>query len=250
MKTRILIIALALVFVSTLAVAGPPPWAKAKSQPGDVPAPDAVWAELCDGLYTVTWETDCDYPGTKFSREKTPISGILGTLSNIRISGFRSWHPSCFSGRNCQYQRNREARPMTGQTKETPLPPGVKRELKNELWDDRTGSALMQTVPRALIFTVTGNWQRIFRQIKWLGLIYSIRRSAEQYEVKVDGPISLFKLNRRYGTSLAKLFPFILQSQEWSVNAKILNRRGERRLLNLELASQKQGKYFQSIRAI
>ena len=98
-----------------------------------------------------------------------------------------------------------------------------------------------------LIFTVTGNWQRIFRQIKWLGLIYTIWKRDERYEVKVDGPTSLFKLNRRYGTSLAKLLPTILQSQDWSVKAKILRRRREGRLLNLELDSHKHGRYLESV---
>ena len=92
-----------------------------------------------------------------------------------------------------------------------------------------------------LTFTTTGNWQRIFTQIKWLGLIYTIRRRDNGYEVKVDGPASLFKLNRRYGTSLAKLLPLIVQNREWKVTAKILRRKGERRLLNLELDSDKHG---------
>lgn len=92
-----------------------------------------------------------------------------------------------------------------------------------------------------LTFTTVGNWQRIFRQIKWLGLIYTIWRRDGGYEVKVDGPASLFKLNRRYGTSLAKLLPLIVQNREWKVKAKVLRRKGERRLLNLELDNEKHG---------
>jgi len=40
--------------------------------------------------------------------------------------------------------------------------------------------------------------------------------------VKVDGPASLFKLNKRYGTAIAKLLPLIVASPEWTVEAKIL----------------------------
>ncbi len=90
-----------------------------------------------------------------------------------------------------------------------------------------------------LTFTTGGNWQRIFRQIKWLGLIYAIKRSDGGYEVKVDGPASLFKLNRRYGTSLAKLLPTIVQNEKWRVKAKILRRKGEWHLLDMELDSEK-----------
>ena len=92
-----------------------------------------------------------------------------------------------------------------------------------------------------LSFTTIGNWQRIFRQIKWLGLIYTVRRSDGGHEVTVDGPASLFKLNRRYGTSLAKLLPVIIQNREWRIKARILRRKGDRLLLNLELNSEKYG---------
>ncbi len=98
-----------------------------------------------------------------------------------------------------------------------------------------------------LTFTVMENWQRIFRQIKWLGLIYTIWRSAVGYLVKVDGPISLFKLNRRYGTSLAKLLPLIIQSRRWSIKAKIFRSKGERLLLDLELNNKKHGEYMTPI---
>jgi len=99
-----------------------------------------------------------------------------------------------------------------------------------------------------LSFTTIGNWQRIFGQIKWLGLIYTMWRSDGGYEVKVDGPVSLFKLNRRYGTSLAKLLPTILQNPEWRVKAKILRHKGDRRLLNLELDNTKHGGIMKALR--
>jgi predicted nuclease of restriction endonuclease-like RecB superfamily len=92
-----------------------------------------------------------------------------------------------------------------------------------------------------LTFTTLGNWQRIFRQIKWLGLIYTITRGNGGYEVKVDGPASLFKLTRRYGTSLAKIVPLILQNRTWHLRANILRRTREGRLLDLELDSDKHG---------
>jgi predicted nuclease of restriction endonuclease-like RecB superfamily len=95
-------------------------------------------------------------------------------------------------------------------------------------------------------FTASGNWQQIFRWIKWLGLIYTIQRRKEGYWVKVDGPLSLFKLNHRYGTSLAKLIPYTTAAWEWSIKAKILRRRGDRQLLNLELDSRRHGAYLKA----
>jgi predicted nuclease of restriction endonuclease-like RecB superfamily len=70
-------------------------------------------------------------------------------------------------------------------------------------------------------FTSSANWQQIFRSIKRLGLIYEAYQ-AERTWVKVDGPASLFRLTRRYGTATAKLLPVIVASAEWTVEAKIL----------------------------
>jgi predicted nuclease of restriction endonuclease-like RecB superfamily len=88
-----------------------------------------------------------------------------------------------------------------------------------------------------LCFTTTGNWQEIFKKIKWLGLIYNIQKIDDSYMVMVDGPASLFKLNRRYGTKLAKLLPSIIANRKWRITAKILRYKQDTQLLNLQLDS-------------
>ena len=72
-----------------------------------------------------------------------------------------------------------------------------------------------------LRFTASGNWQRIFYAVKRLGLIYEVYKDGK-FWVKIDGPASLFKLTRRYGTATAKLLPTIIANPEWTVEAKIL----------------------------
>ena len=72
-----------------------------------------------------------------------------------------------------------------------------------------------------LRFTVSTNWQKIFFKAKWLGLIYDAYQQ-DGFWVKVDGPASLFKLTRRYGTAIAKLMPAIITSPKWAIEAKIL----------------------------
>jgi len=72
-----------------------------------------------------------------------------------------------------------------------------------------------------LRFTVSANWQKLFFKMKRLGLIYDAYKEKEIW-VKIDGPTSLFKLTRRYGTAIAKLLPIIISSQKWTVEAKIL----------------------------
>jgi predicted nuclease of restriction endonuclease-like RecB superfamily len=70
-------------------------------------------------------------------------------------------------------------------------------------------------------FTSSSSWQKIFYTVKKLGLIYDAFQD-NGFWVKVDGPASLFKLTRRYGTSIAKLLPVIVACPEWIVEAKIL----------------------------
>lgn len=72
-----------------------------------------------------------------------------------------------------------------------------------------------------LSFTASGNWQRLFYFVKKLGLIYEVYRD-EGLWVKIDGPVSLFKLTKRYGVCIAKLLPIIVANSEWTVSAKIL----------------------------
>lgn len=72
-----------------------------------------------------------------------------------------------------------------------------------------------------LSFTASGNWQQIFYTTKRLGLIYEVWRDRG-FWVRIDGPSSLFKLTRRYGTALAKLLPVIIANPEWIVESKIL----------------------------
>jgi predicted nuclease of restriction endonuclease-like RecB superfamily len=70
-------------------------------------------------------------------------------------------------------------------------------------------------------FTVSGNWQNIFFKAKRLGLIYEAYK-FKGFWVKIDGPASLFKLTRRYGSAIAKILPAIVVNTKWTVEAKIL----------------------------
>ncbi|HDQ15475.1 MAG TPA: DUF790 family protein [Bacteroidetes bacterium] len=85
-----------------------------------------------------------------------------------------------------------------------------------------------------LTFKVGGNYQHIFRHIKYLGLMYEIDDG-----VKVTGPGSLFKKNRKYGTSLAKLLPVIMNAEKWEIHAIIeTSIGGEPRILDFDLNSK------------
>lgn len=117
--------------------------------------------------------------------------------------------------------------------------------------------SLMQTLLfncTRLEFSVHGgaNWKKVLRNLKRLGLMYSLQEkeriidkehevadknnhkgivdeinsSNEQVELvcSVDGPLSLFKLTDRYGTSIAKLLPSIVSTEKWSLDASTVRK--------------------------
>ena len=93
-----------------------------------------------------------------------------------------------------------------------------------------------------LSFTSSGNWQNLFFNVKKLGLIYEVSKD-DGFWVKIDGPVSLFKLIRRYGISIAKLLPIIVANLEWTVNAKILWKYTNE-IFNFKIESRKHGSMF------
>jgi predicted nuclease of restriction endonuclease-like RecB superfamily len=129
----------------------------------------------------------------------------------------------------------------------------VEKAMFSDLWEEQVLSGVKLLSPDELIrmynlsltqtllfdalglnFKVEGNYQFIFRQIKYLGLMYEIDDS-----VKVTGPGSLFKKNRKYGTSLAKLLPVIMNAEKWEINAIIETIiGGEPRVLDFDLDSE------------
>jgi len=113
--------------------------------------------------------------------------------------------------------------------------------------------SLMQTLLfncTKLEFCVQGgvNWKHVLRDVKRLGLMYNLQHNKVRNEQRsnnntdaasavtyndtdetelvcsLDGPISLFKLTDRYGTSIAKLLPSIISSERWSLNSWIVRK--------------------------
>ena len=85
------------------------------------------------------------------------------------------------------------------------------------------------------------NWKRILRNVKHLGLMYNLRHEEKDISTprpldpprdltytnlicSIDGPISLFKLTDKYGTSIARLLPIIISSEKWSLSASIVRK--------------------------
>ncbi len=133
-------------------------------------------------------------------------------------------------------------------------------ELENALWADYEENMIIKefeeisaesllrqynlSLTQTLMFKAIGmeiqteeNFQNIFRKIKQLGLVYSI----EGNKIYLDGPASLFRLTERYGISLAKLLPTIIQSGKWCLKAGILKKTPDgKRILEFYLDNSRQ----------
>ncbi|RLF06116.1 MAG: hypothetical protein DRK00_02550 [Thermoprotei archaeon] len=66
--------------------------------------------------------------------------------------------------------------------------------------------------------------KKLLRTVKRLGLLYMAEELGDGVRITIDGPASLLRQTRRYGTRLAKLIPYVLQMDEWRIYAKILTR--------------------------
>lgn len=116
-------------------------------------------------------------------------------------------------------------------------------ELERALWADHEENLIVKefqaitpedllkqynlSLAQTLLFKSTGmeiqmegNYQPLFWKIKQLGLMYSILDD----KIYLDGPISLFKLTERYGTSFAKLLPTIIKAPKWSLKASVIKK--------------------------
>lgn len=205
------------------------------------------------GLSTLL-ERRCEF------RSKTAVDPIQARRTVFKLAADRGV-PTTYERRQDILEEAAEQLRITAEQLEQSLYGDLDDELILHHFNPVKGERLMKwynlSLTQTLLFrstemefTASGNWQTIFRQIKWLGLIYTIQKRGEHYHVRVDGPISLFKLNRRYGTSLAKLVPHIVANTEWVIKAKILRKKGDRRLLNLKLDSRRHGAYLQSTKPL
>jgi len=109
----------------------------------------------------------------------------------------------------------------------------------------RYNLSLTQTLLFRLTFMevkVSDYWKEVLRAIKFRGLMYSAETKDGVFQITVDGPLSLFKLTQRYGTSIAKVLPSIVQADEWEINGSVV-RTGQfgKRIYKLRLTSAEVG---------
>lgn len=73
-------------------------------------------------------------------------------------------------------------------------------------------------------------YKQLFKFIKFYGLMHSITGDLDSgYEVILDGPLSMFRLSRKYGIHMANFLPALLLCTRWKMEAEITTEEDEKR---------------------
>ncbi|MGI9566280.1 MAG: DUF790 family protein [Nitrosopumilus sp.] len=84
-----------------------------------------------------------------------------------------------------------------------------------------------------LEFFVEGgvHWKHVLRNVKKFGLMYNLEQqpqsNSDSIRCTLEGPLSLFKMTDRYGTSMAKLLPWIIKAPTWRISGSIVRKNDE-----------------------
>jgi predicted nuclease of restriction endonuclease-like RecB superfamily len=62
----------------------------------------------------------------------------------------------------------------------------------------------------------------LFRKIKFFQLLHRIELLPEGARIRLDGPLSLFRANTRYGFQMASFLPTLLHFPGWTLEARLL----------------------------
>jgi hypothetical protein len=66
-------------------------------------------------------------------------------------------------------------------------------------------------------------YRQLFRQVKFCQLLYRVEGAAASgYRLRLDGPLSLFKLSQRYGVQMANFLPSLLHLEGWKLEASVV----------------------------
>jgi predicted nuclease of restriction endonuclease-like RecB superfamily len=78
-------------------------------------------------------------------------------------------------------------------------------------------------------------YRELFGAIKSYRLIHTIKgNSREGYEVRLDGPASIFQKSQKYGVQMAVFLPALLLCKGWRMRAEIAGRQGEAAYFDLD----------------
>lgn len=109
-----------------------------------------------------------------------------------------------------------------------------------------------------LEFYVKGGlyWKQVLRNVKRYGLMYNLEYHSDDnkgdddddsIKCVLEGPLSLFKMTDRYGTSMAKLLPLIVRTPIWKINGSIVKKTDDgQKIYSFELSSEDTKEFLRS----
>ncbi|HEY6186138.1 MAG TPA: DUF790 family protein [Pyrinomonadaceae bacterium] len=84
----------------------------------------------------------------------------------------------------------------------------------------------------------TENYRELFSAIKAYRLIHTVKGSPSRgYEVRLDGPVSMFHRSQKYGVQMAVFLPALLLCEGWRMSAEIAQKPGSGGVALFELNS-------------
>ena len=149
-------------------------------------------------------------------------------------------------------------------------------ELETLLWSDRDDNLILtqfDTIsPNDLIlwynlslsqtllfkcieleFSIKGGlyWKQVLRNVKRYGLMYNLEYTSnndDSIKCVLEGPLSLFKMTDRYGTSMAKLLPSIIRTPTWKIKGSIIRKTDDgQKIYQFELSSENTSEFLRSM---
>lgn len=108
-----------------------------------------------------------------------------------------------------------------------------------------------------LEFYVKGGiyWKQVLRNVKRYGLMYNLEYYSDgnsdddddSIKCVLEGPLSLFKMTDRYGTSMAKLLPSIVGTPTWKINGSIVKKHDDgQKIYSFELSNDDTQEFLRS----
>jgi uncharacterized protein len=91
-------------------------------------------------------------------------------------------------------------------------------------------------------------YRTLFDAIKAYRLLHTIRGSAQDgYEVRIDGPLSLFHRAQKYGVQMAVFLPALLLAQGWRMRAEIALKTTGRAFFELDSRQQRLRTHYRAV---
>ncbi len=83
----------------------------------------------------------------------------------------------------------------------------------------------------------------LLRRLRFYGLMYDIWKAEDRINLVIDGPISVLKRTKKYGVSMAKFIPHVVDTTGWSLKSSIID---DRKIFEFQISEGDFSRYYGS----